>query len=191
MDNEDSLPHPHPQYPRSGRHRAETRTFVIPQPFPLWFHIPGVTSHPITGHTLVWRQTPRFLFSNPSHGESQPENTKLHAISGSARDNDFASGNDNSKDSKLIRPVGQHASFHWALETLDKNIILSLLLILCIGFIILYAEHHYTACLTGDKDPPGIFQGAWKYPGSWNFPGGLEISRTWKFPGLLENSRGC
>ena len=23
-----------------------------------------------------------------------------------------------------------------------------------------------TACLTGDKDPPGIFQGAWKYPGS-------------------------
>ena len=48
-----------------------------------------------------------------------------------------------------------------------------------------------TACLTGDKDPPGIFQGAWKYPGSWNFPGGLEISRTWKFPGPLENSRGC
>ena len=35
-----------------------------------------------------------------------------------------------------------------------------------------------TACLTGDKDPPGIFQGALKYPGSWNFPGGLEISRT-------------
>ena len=121
MDKEDLLRHPHLQCPWSGGHRAETRTFVIPQPFPLWFHIPGVTSHPITGHTLVWTQTPRFLFSNPSHGESQPENTKLHAISGSARDNDFASGNDNSKDSKLIRPVGHHASFHWALETLDKK----------------------------------------------------------------------
>ena len=39
-----------------------------------------------------------------------------------------------------------------------------------------------TACLTGDKDPPGIFQGAWKIPGAakssepWKFPG------PWKFP---------
>ena len=141
MDKEDLLRHPHLQCPWSGGHRVETRTFLIPLPFPPWFHIPGVTSHPITGYTLVWTQTPRFLFSNPSHGESQPENTKLHAISGSATDNDFASGNDNSKDSKLIRPVGHHASFHWALETLDKNILLSLLLIVCLGFKILYTEH--------------------------------------------------
>ena len=40
-----------------------------------------------------------------------------------------------------------------------------------------------TACLTGDKDPPGIFQGAWKYPGSWNFPGAAKSSGPWKFPG--------
>ena len=24
-------------------------------------------------------------------------------------------------------------------------------------------NYQITACLTGDKDPPGIFQGAWKY----------------------------
>ena len=37
--------------------------------------------------------------------------------------------------------------------------------------------HHYTACLTGDKDPPGFFQGAWKIPGA------AKSSGPWKFPG--------
>ena len=49
---------------------------------------------------------------------------------------------------------------------IDKMVIITKMVIIKKMLVITKMLISTTACLTGDKDPPGIFQGACKYPGS-------------------------